>query len=391
MLAGGDVTIPGATIFGDIGAQGALTVSATPGSVHGRSDTATNGAMLDLLSAYRDLSNSDGSIDITGTDLGGLTIYPGRYHSGSTIAVTDTLTFDASNNPNAVFIIESGSSIITAVGTQMVLINGASFSNIYWVASGGTYVHAMSTFDGNIVSFGPVTVGASTTLNGRAMSVESKVTLGNSCTITRGLVSPPSTPASILKTASNFAVIAGSVVTGNHETVFGDIGAGHGIFTDAHPGTIHPLGDFPSISAANDLTGAYVNLTSLPVDVELANADLGGTTLTPGVYNKMTALTATGTVTFDAQNNSDAIFVVRMGSTLITSLGTKMVLKNGAKSANIYWLIGGAVSLGANSTFDGNILSMADITVGDHSAINGRALSENGAVALGDFCTITVG
>ena len=200
-------------------------------------------------------------------------------------------------------------------------------------------------------------------------------------------------PTSLLGVASPFAVLAGAAVTIPGANIVGDVGAGAATtITDSTIiGTQYDGSDTTATDAAlGDLSTAYDYFKSLPA-IELDSEDLGGTTLMPGVYHSTAALAATGTVTFDADNNPDAIFVIQSDAALNTTASTTMVLKNGAKSSNIFWVTTGAATLGASSTFDGTIISNAAVTIGASSTLNGRALSVTAAVTLGATCTITEG
>lgn len=76
------------------------------------------------------------------------------------------------------------------------------------------------------------------------------------------------------------------------------------------------------------------------------------------------------------------MFVIETDAALNTTAATHMVLRNGAKASNIYWVVGAAATLGAASLFDGTIVSSAAVTVGAGSTIYGRALSITAAVTL---------
>jgi hypothetical protein len=96
-----------------------------------------------------------------------------------------------------------------------------------------------------------------------------------------------------------------------------------------------------------------------------------------------------GNVTLDAQGDSHAVFIFQMGSTLTTESGTQVVLSGAAKADNIYWQVGTSATLGTNSIFKGNILAGASITLTTGATLEGRALTQIGAVTL-DAATVTV-
>jgi len=143
------------------------------------------------------------------------------------------------------------------------------------------------------------------------------------------------------------------------------------------------------IQAQLDLTTAYNTLAGLPCPPGNAIvADLGGTTLLPGVYCTASGIGVTGTVTLDGNGDPNAVFVFQAGSTLITA--GNVVLINGATARNVYWQVGTSATLGTASQWQGNILANASITLVDGATLIGRALARTGAVTLGTTNTITL-
>jgi hypothetical protein len=141
-------------------------------------------------------------------------------------------------------------------------------------------------------------------------------------------------------------------------------------------------------TAITDLTTALTAAQGLAATTTVAG-DLGGMTLTCGVYKSTSTLGLTGTLTLDGQGNANAVFVIQMGSTLTTAAGANVVLINGAQAKNVFWAVGSSATLGATNAFKGTIMALASITVGATTVINGRALAQTAAVTL-DSDTITV-
>lgn len=111
-------------------------------------------------------------------------------------------------------------------------------------------------------------------------------------------------------------------------------------------------------------------------------ADLTGMVLTAGVYNAPSSLALTGSMDFDAQGDTNAVFIVNIGSTLTTASGSTVELLNGAQSSNIFWVVGSSATLGTNSTFKGTLLAQASITVTTGANVIGKLLAHTGAVTL---------
>jgi hypothetical protein len=143
------------------------------------------------------------------------------------------------------------------------------------------------------------------------------------------------------------------------------------------------------IQAQLDLTTAYNTLAGLPcAPANAIVADLGGTTLAPGVYCTASGIGVTGDLTLDGNGDPNAVFVFQAGSTLITA--GNVILINGATARNVYWQVGTSATLGTASQWQGNILSNVSITLVDGATLIGRALARTGAVTLGTTNTITL-
>ncbi|MDQ3502717.1 MAG: ice-binding family protein, partial [Actinomycetota bacterium] len=198
---------------------------------------------------------------------------------------------------------------------------------------------------------------------------------------------PAAEPASsLLLSAASFSVLGGTggVTSTGATSVSGDLGVSAGQAVVGFPpgevsGTVH-AGDATAAQAHLDLAAAYDDL-----DGQLATAqfdgDLNGRTFYPGVHHTAAALALTGTLTFDAQGDPDAVFVVQVDAALNTAAASTVLLVNAAQPSNVYWQVEGAAGLGAGSTFVGTILAAGGITLGDSAHLTGRALSY-GAVTL---------
>jgi hypothetical protein len=197
-----------------------------------------------------------------------------------------------------------------------------------------------------------------------------------------------------LGSAANFVVLAGSTVTNTGATmVTGDLGVSPGTaVTGFPPGTVTGAmhaGDPAAAQAQIDLTTAFNDAAGRTVGAVTVAGNLGGQTLTPGLYKSTSSLEiSSGDLTLDAQGNANAVFIFQMASTLTTTAGRQVILSGGAKAANIVWQVGSSATLGTTSVFQGNILAAQSITLDTGATLDGRALARIAAVAL-DANTIT--
>ncbi|MES2459659.1 MAG: ice-binding family protein [Armatimonadota bacterium] len=201
--------------------------------------------------------------------------------------------------------------------------------------------------------------------------------------------------ADFLGSASSFAVLAGSTVTNKGTTLLtGDLGVSPGTaltdFSDTSvTGSTH-AGDAVAAQAQVDLTTAYTTLAGLTPSTNLSGINLGGLTLTAGVYRFNSSAQLTGGLILDAQNNPNALFVFQIGETLTTASLSSVTFINGGAADNLYWQVGSSATLGTNTAFRGSIVALTSITLTTGATIeDGRALARNAAVTL-DTNRITV-
>jgi hypothetical protein len=174
-----------------------------------------------------------------------------------------------------------------------------------------------------------------------------------------------------------------SVLTGN-------LGVGPGCAITGFPpgivnGTINTC-NAATVKAQSDLTNAYIVAMGLKATSNLTGQDLGGMTLTKGVYLFNTSAQLTGTLTLEGKPG--ALFVFQIGSTLTTASSSSVIFINSltAKRMNdphVYWVVGSSATLGTSTKFAGNILALTSITLNNGASIVcGSALARNGAVTL---------
>ena len=198
----------------------------------------------------------------------------------------------------------------------------------------------------------------------------------------------------VLGASAGFAVLAGSTVTSTGgTTVNGDLGVSPGTaVTGFGPGLVNGAvhaGDTAAAQAQLDLTTAYNDAAGRTVGAVTVAGNLGGRTLTPGLYKSTSSLEiSSGDLTLDAQGNANAVFIFQIASTLTTTVGRQVILSGGAKAANVIWQVGSSATLGTTSVFKGNILALTAITLTTGATLDGRALARNAAVTL-DSNTVT--
>ena len=185
VLAGSTVTNTGTTVIsGNVGVSpGTAVVGFPPGIVTAPYATFLNDAVavqaqIDLTNRYVDLFNRPATAVLTGQDLAGQTLLPGVYQYATSAQLTGTLTLDAQFNPNAVFIINIGSTLTTASASTVSLINGAQGANVFFVVGSSATLGTETTLAGQILALTSITLNTGADiLCGAALARNGAVTL----------------------------------------------------------------------------------------------------------------------------------------------------------------------------------------------------------------------
>jgi hypothetical protein len=139
--------------------------------------------------------------------------------------------------------------------------------------------------------------------------------------------------------------------------------------------------------ASVDLTTAYIYLMTKPVTISTHGVGYGaggaGEILGPGIYSNAAAVTTAGILTLDGGGNPNAEFIFNFGAAFSTGASFELVLKNGASACNVYWVVEGAIALGANTIMKGFFISNSGaIALGSNSAVDGSLFSKLGAIDI---------
>jgi Ice-binding-like len=189
-----------------------------------------------------------------------------------------------------------------------------------------------------------------------------------------------------LNSAKTYVVLGASAVTNTGGTAIkGDLGVSSpGISPTGFPpgkitGTIHS-GDASSAAAQGKLTPAYNSLAANTCNTSLTGQDLGGRTLTQGVYCFTSSAQLTGKLTLSG--NASSVFIFKIASALNTASNSSVVMTGGSQARNVYWQVGSSATLGTGTAFKGNIVALTSISLGTGASLSGRAMARNGAVTM---------
>ncbi|MDX6747466.1 ice-binding family protein [Polaribacter sp. PL03] len=390
---------------GDVGSNLGIISGNYTGNTY-NANGVTEQARFDLMRTYIHLN--DLFVDYPGTHApafgGGETITPGVYYTGAAGSVGGNLILDGEGNSDAFFVIKFLGAFTVGAAAEITLINGTKSCNVFFIADGAISVAANADIKGTLFSkVGAVGLGAGALLEGRMLTMSGAITTGvgaivapPSCTSTIPVFCEssctPTPTLDILGVLSDFALYSSLGAVGNTgiSGVNGKIGTNSGSISGytngIHIGNEH-IANALTAQAKTDLDDAYIDLMALtPTAVHAAPAFGAGETLSPGVYHISGAGSLAGTITLDAAGDADAIFVMRFAGALNIAAQSKIILTNGAKRCNVFWLGGagvttGAVNIGAGSILKGNFISHGGAcNSGAGVFLAGRQLSTGGAV-----------
>ncbi|MFT5970916.1 MAG: hypothetical protein ACI8ZO_001433, partial [Flavobacteriales bacterium] len=408
----GDVTNSG-NFTGNVGTNGGQLTGFSGSNFNGNAhfnDGLTKQAELDLLKAYIHLNN----IFVThpGTHSpsfgSGEMLSPGVYSIGGAGSVNGNLTLDGQGDSNALFIIKFKGAFTTGADSKIVLINGADVANVFWVAQGAITLGASTVIKGTLLAYpGAITLGVNSSIEGRLLSSVGAITIADRGTATMpGAMHIPINPmvnyapaaaVDVLGSIESFRLftINGAVSNASTSGIIGDVGADigdiSGFATSAHIGSFYNA-DAVTAKAKIDLENAYNQLMLIPTTVSDHTPAFGsGEILQPGVYAISGAGSLGGVITLDGGGDKDAIFILKFNGAFVAHAQSKVILSNGTRRFNVFWISEGAASIGANSTIKGTVLAHGgDATMGAGGNLAGRLLSTGGAIGFSTGVIYTV-
>lgn len=286
-------------------------------------------------------------------------------------------------------------------------INATTFT----LSQGTTPVIGTVTYSGTTASFNPTNTLAAATSYVATITTGAKDATGNALgsskvwTFTTG--GSASTLAVVsLGTAGNYVILAKTAVNNNPTSaITGDLGLSPaatsyitgfsltnatGYATSSQVTGHVYAADMVSPTSSN-LTTAVDNMNTAYNDAagrpspdfsELGSGNIGGRTLTPGLYKWASAVTIPTNVTISGGAND--VWIFQIAGNLTQSSAVNITLIGGAQAKNIFWQVAGTVALGTTSHFEGIILSKTGVTFGTGASMNGRALAQTAVILDGN-------
>ena len=133
-------------------------------------------------------------------------------------------------------------------------------------------------------------------------------------------------------------------------------------------------------TAVENMITAYTDAAGRPLPdfVALGTGNIGGKTLSPGLYKWTNTVTAP--TSFTISGGSNDVWIFQIAENLTVSSAVNVTLAGGAQAKNIFWQVAGTVTLGTTSHFEGIILSMTGITLQTGASLHGQALAQTAVI-----------
>jgi uncharacterized repeat protein (TIGR01451 family) len=206
VLGAATVTNTGSSVIsGDLGVSPGSAVTGFPpgtvtnGAIH-VADALAAQAQVAVTTAYNDAAGRVPTATVS-AELGGQTFTSGVY-TGGALGITGTVTLDAQGDPNAVFVFQAASTLITASASSVALVNGADPCNVFWQVGSSATLGTGSSLAGTVLALTSITATTGVTVDGRLLARNGAVTLDTNTVTTQDCAPALEPNLAVTKTAA---------------------------------------------------------------------------------------------------------------------------------------------------------------------------------------------
>jgi uncharacterized protein with beta-barrel porin domain len=270
VLAGSTVTNTGPTVLiGNLGVSPGSAITGfppgvvnAPSSIH-ISDAIAIQAQSDLVTGYNAIAARPATADLTGVNLAGLTLTPGVYSFAAGANLSGALTLNALGNPNAVFIFNVASTLVTGSAATVSMIGGGTANNVYWRVGSSATLGTTTSFIGDILALTSITLNTGANITcGSALARNGAVTLDTNNIATRNLTAA-CTMAALLPTTVVGGDTGGTTTDGTPATSASATGTSMAA-TSLAPGSVVPAGGLVVVLPAGSTVPSGATQVTLP-------------------------------------------------------------------------------------------------------------------------------
>lgn len=198
-------------------------------------------------------------------------------------------------------------------------------------------------------------------------------------------LAPDFAPIIVLAAVESFAVISGAdVINSGNTIVNGNLGSSPGVSITGFPpgivnGVIHN-NDATSLAAQVAAFAFYLEAIAFPGGTPVTG-DIGGQTLTSGIYTATTDLEITS-ANLTLNGGPFDVFLFQVPGDLSIAAGKNITVTGGATARNVYWVVGGEFGAGTGSAFNGTVLGIGNQLLNSGATLQGRLISHLGTITL---------
>jgi hypothetical protein len=366
-------------------------------------------AVLDMQTAYTNASlrtTTDAKrVNLKGGSIGGETLTPGVYTFTTAINIMSNIILKG--DMDDVFIIQTTGVLTLHTSTKVLLEGGVQAKNVFWVVAGNVALGAASYMQGVILCKTNVAMVTQSVLTGRILA-QTEVAL-QKAQVTEAKVDVTAVYGAgiFMEAACGYTVLSKSgISTVPDSSVDGNIGVSP-IAATAMTGFSLTLDEGAQFAKSSQVTGqahgasygapvsdklrlavlamqaAYTDAASRvnedQLRINVGGGDIGGLTLTPGVYTFTTAILITKDLTLEG--GVDDVFIFQNTAVLSQSVDTSVILSGGVLAKNVIWQNAGNVKIQPRAFMQGIILCFTDVAIETGASVNGAIMAQT-AVAL---------
>ena len=299
------------------------------------------------------------------------------------VSATFSEAMDPATLSVSTFTLTSGAAAVPVQGTVTYANSTAVFSPAAQLASNSSFTATITTGARSALGVALAATYAWKFTVGHALPMRIPVNLGaagNFAILAKSGIS--TVPASAVTGNMGVSPAAASSITG-----FSLIAGATNVFSTSSQvvGKVYAADYAPptpsSLTAAvGEMELAFTDAAGRAPDVtELGAGNIGGMTLTPGVYKWGTGLLIPTDVTLTG--SATDVWIFQIAQDLTVSSAAKVFLAGGALPRNVFWQVSGGVVLGSTAHIEGVVLTQTAASLATGASVNGRLLAQT-AVTL---------
>ena len=294
-----------------------------------------------------------------------------------------TFTFKEAMDPSSInattFTLKQGTTPV--LGTVAYSGTTATFTPTSTLSAGALYTASITTGAKNLAGI-PLAVSTdwcfTTAGSTSSLAAVNLGSAGNYVILAKTAIN--NTPTSVIKGDLGLSPAATSYITGFSLTNATGFATAVQVTGKIYAADMVSPTSINLTTAVNNMITGYNDAAGRPSPdfTELATGNIGGKTLTPGLYKWTSNVTIPTNITISGGAND--VWIFQISGNLTTSAAVKVILKDEAQAKNIFWQVAGTVTFGTTSHFEGIVMSKTSIVFNTGASMNGRALAQTSVI-----------